>query len=155
MVQEIRPTVLSTMTCNPDSVWACILMIPMIFVMIIALQLIVYTELYEGSGICWPILYYYGAKDECKQMVTREAMYRTYMQQIQTNVSTNLTYQEKFTNRLEDTKNFTQSIGILFSDILGTYTHFIRVIMEQLRSFRKKVDQEFVTPYWYKNHRFL
>ena len=154
MVQEIRPTVLSTMTCNPDSVWACVFMIPMIFVMIIALQLIIYTELYEGSGICWPILYYYGAKDECKQMVTREAMYKTYMQQIQTTVQTNLTYQERFTNRLEDTKNFAESSANRFSDIWNAYTHVIRTILEQMGSFRKKVDVEFVTPYWYSNRRF-
>lgn len=151
--QAIRPTVLSTMTCSPDSVWACIFIIPMIFVMIIALQLIVYTELYDGSGICWPILYYYGAKDECKRMVTREAMYKTYMQQIQTVVQTNLTYQERFTNRLEDTKNFAESSVIQFSDIWSAYTHGIRTILEQLGSFRKKADQEFVTPYWYKTLR--
>jgi hypothetical protein len=124
-------------------------MIPMIFVMIIALQLIVYTELYEGSGICWPILYYYGAKDECKHMVTREAMYKTYLNQIQTTVNTQLTYQETFTDGIHKTVNFTESSMNLFSDILGTYTIFIRTILDQMSSFRKKVDQEFVTPaYW-------
>ena len=153
MIQEVRPIVLSTMTCSPDSVWLCVCMIPIIFVMIIALQLILYTELYEGSGICWPILYYYGAKDECKQMVTREAMYKTYMQQIQTSVKTQLTYQETFTDGIHTTANFTESAVNLFSDILGAYTHFIRTILEQMGSFRKKVDQEFVTPiYW--NRRF-
>ena len=146
MIQEVRPVVLSMMTCSPDSVWACAFMIPLIFVMIIALQLIVYTELYEGSGICWPILYYYGAKDECKRMVTREAMYKTYLNQIQTTVNTRLTYQETFTDGIQKTVNFTESSVNLFSDMLGAYTHFIRTILEQLGSFRKKVDQEFVTP---------
>ena len=116
--------------------------------MIITLQLNVYSELYEGSGICWPILYYYGAKDECKHIVTREAMYKTYMQQIQTTITTQLTYQETFTDGIKKTANFTESVGNRFSDILGAYTHFIRTILEQMGSFRKKVDQEFVTPYW-------
>lgn len=153
MVQEVRPIVLSMMTCSPDSIWSCVFMIPIIFVMIIALQLIVYTELYEGSGICWPLLYYYGAKDECKQMVTREAKYKTYIQQIKTTVNTQLTYQETFTDSINKTVNFTESTMNLFSDILGVYTRFISIIFEQMGSFRKKVDQEFVTPvYW--NLRF-
>lgn len=61
--------------CLDSIILFCVIMFTMIHVMIV-LKLFVYAELYKHYPNCYPILYFFGQKDGCKQMVGRYAHVR-------------------------------------------------------------------------------
>lgn len=70
------PRAIGYSSCCLDSIILfCVIMFTMVHV-IIVLKLFIYSELYKHYPNCYPILYFFGQKNGCKQMVGRYAHVR-------------------------------------------------------------------------------
>jgi len=123
-----------------------VVVLPMMLFSIFVLQLIVYSELYQDSRACYPIIYYFGETSGCKQTIARIARNETQTENIQELIRDRLTYQESFNNGVEQTNHIWKTGKDMFSNIFTSYISFLHSITNNMQTFRRNVHREIILP---------
>lgn len=118
------------------------IIIPLMLFTIMVLQLTVYSELYQDSRACYPIVYWFGETSGCKQMITRLAHQTIQIKDLRESIGSRITYQESFSNGIEQTKN----IWNTFSGLLQSFHKFLHGILHHIRTFRRNIHHEMILP---------
>lgn len=120
--------------CSPDSIISfAIIFILMIFTVIV-LQLLAYSDLYDKTEACMPILYYFGGnKDGCKQIIARNADIQTHLSNVQSQINNMKDYKTQLDNK----SNNKNKIGI-FEEFVGNSKHSISTVSS---SFSQIMDE--------------
>ena len=57
------------MTCSGDSLFLFLVLLFLMSMILILLNLFVYSQLYQNNNNCYPVLFYFGQKEGCKQTI--------------------------------------------------------------------------------------
>jgi hypothetical protein len=140
------PVQLTLFSCNKGAMITTALVIPMMLFTIFVLQLIVYSELYQDSRACYPIVYYFGETSGCKQTIARIARNEMDIGNIQEQIRDRVTYQESFYNGIEQTNHIWRIGKDMFSNLFTSYISFLHSITNNMQTFRRNVHREIILP---------
>ena len=140
------PVQLTLYSCNKGAMITMAVIIPMMVFTIFVLQLIVYSELYQDSRACYPIVYFFGETSGCRQTIARIARNETQIGNIHELIRDNITYQESFYSGIEQTNDIWKTCKDMFSNIFTSYTSFLRGITNNMQTFRRNVHHEIILP---------
>jgi hypothetical protein len=120
--------------------------IPMMLFTVFVLQLIVYSELYQDSRACYPIVYFFGETSGCRQTIARIARNETQIGNIHELIRDRITYQESFYSGIEQTNHILKSGTDMFSNLFTGYISFLQGITNHIQTFRRNVHHEIILP---------
>jgi len=140
------PVQLTLFSCNKGAMITMVVVFPMMLFTIFVLQLIVYSELYQDSRACYPIVYFFGETSGCKQTIARIARNKTQSENIQEQIRDRITYQESFYSGIEQTNHIWKTGKDMFSNIFTSYVSFLHSITNNMQTFRRNVHREIILP---------
>lgn len=140
------PVQLTLYSCNKGAMITMAVIIPMMLFTIFVLQLIVYSELYQDSRACYPIVYFFGETTGCKQTIARIARNETQLGNIHDSIRDRITYQESFYSGIEQTNHIWETSKDMFSNIFTSYISFLHGITNHMQTFRRNVHHEIILP---------
>ena len=140
------PVQLTLFSCNKSAMITMVVVLPMMLFTIFILQLIVYSELYQDSRACYPIVYYFGETSGCKQTIARIARNEMYIENIQEQIRDRVTYQESFYNGVEQTNHIWKTGKDMFSNLFTSYMSFLHSITNNMQTFRRNIHREIILP---------
>jgi len=148
MVYDIimTPTVLSLFTCSKDAMISGGVLVSFMLFTVLVLQLMVYGTMYQGSRACYPIVYYFGEAEGCKQTVARIVRAEVQAERLGQTIRDQITYQEYFDTGVQGTLTLWQTIRETFSHLFGAYTGFMHEVAAKVGQFRRNVHHELVVP---------
>lgn len=126
-------------------------------IVLICLNLLVYSQYYEHSTYCYPIMYYFGQKEGCRQTISSYAQLHAMKQQfntkpINTSHLINRRPKKDACGKPEPFDNDYQNVGIGyslqsgFSQIWDSYLNLLEYFIKTIKDIYYRLFVEFLYP---------
>lgn len=144
-------------TCSWDAVLLFMILLFFIGILLICLNLLVYSQYYEHNPHCYPVMYFFGQKEGCRQTISSYAQVHTMKQKFSTkpiDTSRLITQRPKrdACGKPEQFDNNYQHTGILdsflsgFSQFWDSYLNILEYFIKTIKDINYRLFVEFLYP---------
>ena len=144
-------------TCSWDAVLLFMILLFFIGILLICLNLLVYSQYYEHNTHCYPVMYFFGQKEGCRQTISSYAQVHAMKQKFSTKpIDTRhlITQRPKrdACGKPEQFDNNYQHTGILdslqsgFSQFWDSYLNILEYFIKTIKDINYKLFVEFLYP---------
>lgn len=146
------------MTCSGDSLFLLLILLFFMSMTLILLNLFVYSQYYQHSNSCNPVLFYFGQKEGCKQTINSWANIHSIKTAYNGNLPKNVidkTTTSKPTDKPKtckielfenNTNNHPWNLQQWFSQIWNNYLDILENIINSIHEIKYRLFAEFVYP---------
>ena len=126
--------------CSGESLVLFIFLIVTMIIIVLVLKLFLYSELYRHDGHCYPVLYYFGQTDGCRQYVGKYA--RWHAQLAAAGGGENAQWMVNPQNRRQGAETFIGDPRRAFSYLWDAYLAGVTTLVQTLNWWKHCVQEE-------------